>query len=54
MTVRGIHAGSKRMEGIGLNMFTEDDLWDIHLATLDLLWNTGVKVESEIARQNIW
>lgn len=51
MTVRGIHAGSKRMEGIGLNMFTEDDLWDIHLATLDLLWNTGVKVESEIARQ---
>lgn len=51
MTVRGIHAGSRRMEGIGLNMFTDDELWDIHLATLDLLWNTGVKVESELARQ---
>lgn len=51
MAVRGVHAGSLRMEGIGLNMFTYDELYDIHLATLDLLWNTGVKVESEEARQ---
>lgn len=51
MTVRGLHAGSTRMEGIGLRMFTDDELYDIHLATLDLLWNTGVKVESEEARQ---
>ncbi|AFV10914.1 trimethylamine methyltransferase [Thermacetogenium phaeum DSM 12270] len=48
---RGIHAGSHRMEGIGLRMFTEDELWDIHYATLDLLWNVGVKIESEQARQ---
>lgn len=39
------------MEGIGLKMFTDDELYDIHLATLDLLWNVGVKVESEEARQ---
>lgn len=51
MTKRGLHAGSLRREGIGLLMFTDDELWDIHLATLDLLWNTGVKVESETARQ---
>lgn len=51
MAVRGLHAGSTRMEGIGLRMFTDDELYDIHLATLDLLWYTGVKVESEEARQ---
>lgn len=49
MTVRGIHAGSSRLEGIGLNMFTNDDLYDIHLATLDVLWNIGVRVESDEA-----
>ena len=49
MTVRGTHAGSLRMEGIGLNMFTYDELYDIHLATLDVLWNIGCKVESEEA-----
>lgn len=51
MTVRGLHAGSTRMEGIGLNMFTADELYDVHLATLDVLWNIGVKVESEEARE---
>jgi trimethylamine--corrinoid protein Co-methyltransferase len=51
LTVRGLHSGSSRMEGIGLKMFTDDELYDIHLATLDLLWNVGVKVESEEARQ---
>lgn len=51
MAVRGLHAGSARMEGIGLNMFTYDELYDIHLATLDVLWNIGVKVESEEARE---
>lgn len=51
MAVRGIHAGSARLEGIGLNMFTYDELYDIHLATLDVLWNIGVKVESEQARE---
>ena len=49
MTVRGIHAGSHRMDGIGLNMFTYDELYDIHLATLDVLWDVGCKVESEEA-----
>lgn len=48
---RGPRAGSLRMEGVGLRMFTEDELWDIHYATLDLLWNVGVKIESEQARQ---
>ena len=51
MSIRGLHSGSSRLEGIGLNMFTDDELFDIHLATLDVLWNIGVKVESEEARQ---
>ena len=50
MTVRGIHAGTHRMEGIGLNMFTYDELMDIHLSTLDVLMHIGCKVESEEAR----
>ena len=54
MTVRGLHAGSTRMDGIGLNMFTDDELYDIHLATLDVLWNIGVKVESEEAREILY
>jgi len=49
MTVRGIHAGSHRIEGIQLNMFTYDELYEIHLATLDVLWDIGCKVESEEA-----
>lgn len=51
MTRRGFHSGSSRLEGIGLKMFTDDELFDIHCATLDLLWHVGVKVESEQARQ---
>lgn len=51
LTYRGIHAGSTRMDGIGLNMFTYDELYDVHLATLDLLWDIGVRVESEEARE---
>ncbi len=51
MTVRGLHSGSARLEGVGLNILTDDELYDIHLATLDLLWNVGVKVESEEAQQ---
>ena len=33
------------MTSLGLNMFTDDELWEVHLATLDVLWNVGVKVE---------
>lgn len=54
MTVRGIHAGSTRMDGIGLNMFTDDELYNVHLATLDVLLNIGVKIESEEAREILY
>jgi trimethylamine--corrinoid protein Co-methyltransferase len=37
------------MEGWGLNMFTDDELYEIHLATLDVLQNYGVGVHCEEA-----
>lgn len=48
---RNLFAGASRQEGMGLNMFTEDELYAIHCSTLDVLKNTGVKVESEEARE---
>ena len=46
MTIRGLHPGLNQTAGIGLKMFSQDELEKIHLATLDVLWNVGVKVQS--------
>ena len=48
---RGLRANANVMTSLGLNMFTDDELWEVHLATLDVLWNVGVKVESKEARE---
>lgn len=48
---RNSHAGRARSSGFGLNSFTDDELDDIHLATLEVLQHTGVFVESEEARE---
>ena len=42
-------AGTVLTSGIGLNMFSDDELEKIHLATLEILWEMGVKVESSQA-----
>jgi trimethylamine---corrinoid protein Co-methyltransferase len=47
---RNLHAGRSRREGVGAPVFTEDDCQDIHLATLEVLRETGVYVEDEKAR----
>ncbi len=49
MAVRNFQAGTGCISGLGLKMFTDDDLDRIHLATLDILWDIGVKVESKQA-----
>lgn len=46
MTIRGLHPGLDQTAGIGLKMYSVAELEKIHLATLDVLWNVGVKVES--------
>ena len=42
-------AGFEKMSGFGLNAFTHDELDTIHYATLRILSETGVKVESDEA-----
>jgi len=46
---RNLHAGRLRGGGLSLNVFTEDEIDDIHLASLEVLERTGVFVEDEEA-----
>lgn len=46
---RNSHAGFLQSGGLSLNMFTEDELYEIHLATLEVLEHTGVYFENEEA-----
>jgi trimethylamine--corrinoid protein Co-methyltransferase len=39
-------AGFKKLSGFGLNVFTQDELDSIHYATLRIMGQTGIKVES--------
>jgi len=45
----GLRAGKHRTLGLSLNFFTEEELEDIHLATLEVLEKTGIFVESDEA-----
>lgn len=44
-------AGVERLHGAGLRLFTKSELEEIHYATLDTLWETGVLIEDESARK---
>ena len=46
---RNPHAGHRGSGGLSLNVFTDDELNDIHLATLEVLRRTGVWVEDDEA-----
>jgi trimethylamine--corrinoid protein Co-methyltransferase len=46
---RNLHAGKRQSGGLGLNIFTADELDEIHLATLEVLENTGLFFEDEEA-----
>jgi len=46
---RNLHAGRNRSQGASLKILTDDDLADIHLATLEVLEHTGVWIEDEDA-----
>ncbi len=48
---RPIKAGKLYSGGFSLNVLTEDELYEIHLGTLEILKTTGVYVESEEARE---
>jgi trimethylamine---corrinoid protein Co-methyltransferase len=44
-----VQAGISKVEGFGLNMFSENELFDIHCGTLEVLEHTGIKVCSKEA-----
>lgn len=46
---RNLHAGRNRNAGLSLNVFSDDEVQDIHLATLEVLERTGIWVELEEA-----
>jgi len=46
---RNFKVGKRHGRGLQFNVFTEDELNDIHAATSEVLWKTGVFVED--ARQ---
>jgi trimethylamine--corrinoid protein Co-methyltransferase len=46
---RNLHAGRRQSGGLGLKIFTDDELEEIHLATLEVLQNTGLFIEGEEA-----
>jgi trimethylamine--corrinoid protein Co-methyltransferase len=46
---RNLLAGKKSFGGFSLNTFTDDECYEIHLATLEVLGHTGIFVEDEEA-----
>lgn len=49
MPKRTMKAGVDTVSGFGLKLFSLDDLDALHYATLEVLWDVGVKVESNEA-----
>lgn len=47
--IRNMHAGGSSYDGFSLNVLSEDSLTKIHLNTLEILEETGVFVESDMA-----
>ena len=48
---RNLFAGKRRSDGVRFEVFTGDELTDIHLGTMEVLERTGVYVEDEEARE---
>ncbi len=46
---RNLHAGKRHSGGFRLDVFSDDELDDIHLATLEVLEKTGIFVENDDA-----
>jgi trimethylamine:corrinoid methyltransferase-like protein len=46
---RNIFAGKRQSGGLGLNLFTNDELEEIHMATLEVLEKTGLLFDDDEA-----
>jgi trimethylamine--corrinoid protein Co-methyltransferase len=49
MVKRNVSAGRSAWQGFGLKIFSDDDLYQIHLATLEVLEHSGLYVQSNEA-----
>lgn len=49
MTIRNPRANNPQKHGFSLNMYSEEELRQIHYATLEVLWQEGVHITSEEA-----
>ncbi len=47
--MRNFHPGKLRRQGLSLNSLTDDELFDLHLATLEVLEKTGLFIEADEA-----
>ena len=47
--MRNFHPGKHRSQGLGLASLTDDELYDIHLATLEVLEKSGLFIETDEA-----
>lgn len=48
--VKQYYPGRRPLEGISLELFSEDDLRSLHYATMDVFINTGIQVSDAEAR----
>lgn len=46
---RNLHAGKKQSGGLSMSVFTDDELYEIHLATLEVLEHTGLLIDDDDA-----
>ena len=44
--MRNFYPGKRRSQGFSLNSLTDDELYEIHLATLEVLEKTGIFIET--------
>ena len=49
--ITGPRAGYQQIFGCGLNLFTDDELTALHVATLDVLENSGIMVMNDEAQE---
>ena len=49
--IRGTRAPYSQLSGLGLNMFTDDELAELHRATLDVLDDAGIMVLTDEAQE---
>ena len=46
---RNLFAGKRQSGGLGLNLFSDDELEEIHMATLEVLEKTGLLFDDDEA-----